>query len=40
MAVAIVAGFAHNCHDLIDGRWVGWVALALVARRGSGTEAG
>jgi hypothetical protein len=32
MAVAIVAGLAHDADDLINGRRVRGVALALVAR--------
>jgi hypothetical protein len=33
-------GLTHHGDNLIDGRWVGWVALALVARRDPRTEAG
>jgi hypothetical protein len=39
-AVAIVAGVAHHGHDLIDGRRVSRVALALVPWRDPGTKPG
>ena len=39
-AVAIVGRVAHDRHDLIDRRWVGRVAHALVARWAAGVVAG
>jgi hypothetical protein len=38
MAVAIMAGLAHHGDDLIDRRWVGRVALPLIAWRDPGAE--
>jgi len=38
MAVAIMAGLAHDRDDLIDDRRVRGVALALVTRRDPGAE--
>jgi SNARE associated Golgi protein len=38
--VAVLAGVAHHGDDLIDRRWVGGVANALVARRAPGVVAG
>src|SRR5437764_12447798 len=40
MAVAILAGLAHDRDDLIDGRRVGGVALALVAWSYAGVRSG
>jgi hypothetical protein len=39
MAVTIVAGLAHHGDDLINGRRVGGIALALFARGYPGAEA-
>ena len=39
-AVAPVAGGAHDGDDLLDGRRIGRVAHALVARRAAGVEPG
>src|SRR6516164_4175221 len=39
MAVAVMAGLAHDRDDLIDRRRVGGVALALVTRRDPCAEA-
>jgi hypothetical protein len=39
-AVAVVGGVTHDRHDLIDRRWVGRVAHALVARWAAGVVAG
>src|SRR6185312_11070463 len=39
MAVAVMAGLAHDRDDLIDRRRVGGVALALVTRRDPRAEA-
>src|SRR5215208_6731308 len=39
-AVAVVGLVAHDRHDLIDRRWVGRVAHALVARWAAGVVAG
>jgi hypothetical protein len=31
MAVGAITECAHDCHDLFNRRWIGWVLLALVA---------
>jgi hypothetical protein len=39
-AVTVILGVTHDRHDLVDGRRVGRVAHALVARRPAGVIAG
>ena len=39
-AVQTVADDLHDGDDLRDGRWVGRIPLALVARRATGMKAG
>jgi hypothetical protein len=39
-AVQIIAGDAHDRDDLLDGRRIGWLAQALVARRMTSVKAG
>jgi hypothetical protein len=38
--VAAVAGGAHDGDDLLDCRGIGWIAVAFVAWRTAGMEAG
>lgn len=40
MTLAGVPGLTHDRHDLIDRRWIGRIATALVPRRPPGVMAG